>query len=85
MQFALWLFIFLNESDLVWLIMPIYLIKWSILRQENLVDSPATASYYRQGTYLLVGKAKILLFALNEKFLTQLASDLIPQIEQVLS
>ncbi len=51
-------------------IIPIYLVKWSIFRQENL-------SIARQKFCYLV--------VLNDKFLTQLASDIIPQIEQVLS
>ncbi|RRS10283.1 hypothetical protein EAG18_01630 [Pseudoalteromonas sp. J010] len=56
------------------------------MRRENLVDNSATASCYRQGTYILVGKAKFCyLVVLNEKFLTLLASDLLLQIEQVLS
>ncbi|MBE0348064.1 hypothetical protein PPEP_a3164 [Pseudoalteromonas peptidolytica F12-50-A1] len=37
-----------------------------MLRQENLVDNPATASCYRQGTYLRVSKAKILLFSCSK-------------------
>ncbi|RRS07126.1 hypothetical protein EAG18_18785 [Pseudoalteromonas sp. J010] len=56
------------------------------MRRENLVDNSATASCYLQGTYIRVGKAKIsYLVVLNKKFFTLLASDLLLQIEQVLS
>ncbi|RXE97482.1 hypothetical protein D9603_18135 [Pseudoalteromonas sp. PS5] len=46
------------------------LIKWSMLRQEKLVGSQESFCY---------------LVALNKKFLTLLASDLLLLIEQVLS
>ncbi|RRS10184.1 hypothetical protein EAG18_02930 [Pseudoalteromonas sp. J010] len=56
------------------------------MRRENFVDNPATASCYRHGTHIHVGKAKTsYLVVLNKKFLTLLASDLLLQIEQVLS
>ncbi|RXF00569.1 hypothetical protein D9603_14860 [Pseudoalteromonas sp. PS5] len=56
------------------------------MRRENFVDNPATASCYRHGFHIRVSNAKILLFrVLNKKFLTRLASDLLLQIEQVLS
>ncbi|RRS10334.1 hypothetical protein EAG18_01895 [Pseudoalteromonas sp. J010] len=67
-------------------IIPIFLIKWFILREENLVDNSATASNSRQGTSPHVGKAKLLLFRCSKsKFLTRLASDLRLHIEQGLS
>ncbi|NLR14978.1 hypothetical protein F9Y84_09905 [Pseudoalteromonas peptidolytica] len=55
------------------------------MRRENLVGNSTTASCYRFGTYIHVGKAKILQFSvLNKKFLMRLVSGLLLQIEQVL-
>ncbi|RXE94670.1 hypothetical protein D9981_18390 [Pseudoalteromonas phenolica O-BC30] len=59
---------------------PLRLIKRSILNQGKPVERTAHASCYRCGVYFHVGKAKIFLFICSKKkFLTKLASVLVPQ------
>ncbi|MBE0347339.1 hypothetical protein PPEP_a1773 [Pseudoalteromonas peptidolytica F12-50-A1] len=45
--FCFLFFVFLYRGGSIERLMPICLIKWSILRRENLVDNSATAPCYR--------------------------------------
>ncbi|MCF2921001.1 hypothetical protein L1264_10975, partial [Pseudoalteromonas sp. APAL1] len=59
---------------------PMRLIKWSILRQQNLVDNKAKISLFSCARQLILHCSTFCIHAVvNQKFLTQVATGLIPQ------